>query len=372
MNAAQLASMRMGANMAAGGVGVGIGGGMMGPPVLPRTPHEMLGNVNGMPGVNGMGPMGMNMAMVNGGLSRQPSVADLAMRSAAGTPGASAGAAGLSINTNTIGLGGPQQQQMAAMLGGTPTSASPNPALLGMGVGVGEGGTPRQSSQPPAAGSGGSPFAGMGMVGLPGMERKISGQGGLLAHAQPMQRVPVSAAGNMTATGAVASSSSSAVGAPVQGQQPQQQQGQAQAQAQAQAQQGQGQAHAQQPAVIPSLPPLPAGVNLNPKVTRVTVVPLVQSDKAIPPLAADEIADVKTWMKVDREYEGMYKKMKERMAEELKEAMRVRPWYEKDPAEARLQQQQRRRGDGFALIGLKGSKEEKARRKNAKREGVKL
>ena len=121
--------------------------------------------------------------------------------------------------------------------------------------------------------------------------------------------------------------------------------------------------------MIPQLPPLPAGVNLNSKVTRVSIVPLVQSEAAIPALEASEIEDVKAWMKVDREYEGVYKKMKERMAEELKEAMRVRPWYEKDPAEVR---QQRRRGDGFALIGLKGSKEEKARRKMAKREGVKL
>ena len=58
------------------------------------------------------------------------------------------------------------------------------------------------------------------------------------------------------------------------------------------------------------------------------------------------------------------------MAEELKEAMRVRPWYEKDVTEAR--QQQRRGRNEFAVIGLKGSKEEKARRKNAKREGFKL
>ena len=50
--------------------------------------------------------------------------------------------------------------------------------------------------------------------------------------------------------------------------------------------------------------------------------------------------------------------------------MRVRPWYEKDVAEAR--QQQRRGRNEFAVIGSKGSKEEKARRKNAKREGFKL
>ena len=153
---------------------------MMGPPVLPRAQHELLGvsGVGGV-GVNGMQGGVNGMGMVNG-LSRQPSASDLAMRSAAGTPGVGAGvnAAGLSINTN-IGLAGLSNQQMAAMLSGTPTSASPNPALLGMV----DGGAPRQSSQPPgggAGGGGGSPFPGMNMgmgVGLQGMERKISGQG---------------------------------------------------------------------------------------------------------------------------------------------------------------------------------------------------
>ncbi|KAI0653711.1 hypothetical protein C8Q70DRAFT_937533 [Cubamyces menziesii] len=110
--------------------------------------------------------------------------------------------------------------------------------------------------------------------------------------------------------------------------------------------------------IIPQLPPLPTTVKLDPKVTRVSVVPLADSEKAIPPLSAEEkaipplsaeekaipplsaeekaipplsaeekaipplsaeeIHNVQEWMKADKEYEARYKKMRERIGDELK------------------------------------------------------
>ena len=92
------------------------------------------------------------------------------------------------------------------------------------------------------------------------------------------------------------------------------------------------QAPAAQLPIIPSLPPLPAGVSLNPAFTRVTVVPLVDSLMHIPPLSDQEIADIKGWTEVDREYEGTFRAMKKRAEAEKQEAMfgwgKV-PWWEK-------------------------------------------
>ena len=85
----------------------------------------------------------------------------------------------------------------------------------------------------------------------------------------------------------------------------------------------------------------------------------------------EEIEKVKEWMKADKEYEVRYKKMRERMAEEVREnIVKRRPWYEKDPLED--PRASRRRKDKFDLIGLKSGKEEKTRRKAGRREGFKL
>ncbi|KAF5352064.1 hypothetical protein D9758_009401 [Tetrapyrgos nigripes] len=70
--------------------------------------------------------------------------------------------------------------------------------------------------------------------------------------------------------------------------------------------------------VIPQLPPLPANVNLNAAVTKVTVVPLVGSDKAIPMLTPEEIENIKKWQAIDKEYDGIWKGMKDRMQNELR------------------------------------------------------
>jgi SWI/SNF-related matrix-associated actin-dependent regulator of chromatin subfamily B member 1 len=83
---------------------------------------------------------------------------------------------------------------------------------------------------------------------------------------------------------------------------------------------------------VPQLPPLPANVSLNPAVTRVTVVPLVDSISSIPPLSEDEIVNIKKWIEVDKEYETVFRGMKERMTEEVKEALYgwgKRGWWEK-------------------------------------------
>ena len=105
------------------------------------------------------------------------------------------------------------------------------------------------------------------------------------------------------------------------------------------------------------------------KVTNVTIVPLKDSETTIPPLKEEEIERVKEWMKADKEYEGRYKAMRERMAEEVRETIvKPRAWYEKDPAD---DPRVRRRKEKFELIGLKG-KEEVKRKKVGRREGFKL
>ena len=60
--------------------------------------------------------------------------------------------------------------------------------------------------------------------------------------------------------------------------------------------------------------PLPPSVN--PTVTHVTLVPLADSTTNIPDLTNDEIKDIQGWMKVDKEYDTVWRKMKERMEEE--------------------------------------------------------
>jgi SWI/SNF-related matrix-associated actin-dependent regulator of chromatin subfamily B protein 1 len=52
----------------------------------------------------------------------------------------------------------------------------------------------------------------------------------------------------------------------------------------------------------------------------VTPVPLAQSQKLIPPLLSDEIAEIKQWMHVDREYEAMFQAMRDHVKGE---AMRM-------------------------------------------------
>ncbi|KAI0926467.1 hypothetical protein AcV7_005399 [Taiwanofungus camphoratus] len=358
------------------GVGLlgGAGGGMMGPPVLPRAasqqPHDMGMTMTGLPGqapaisrhVSG-GPMGgqpmnvnaslnfmgappqstptpiphigLSQANSSGALARSPSsqgqVVDLA----------TAARAMASLTGGGIGLG----------LGASSMHGMSGVGGMGMDIPVPQ--TPHQHahqhSQPPVA-----PFPHVssptastsGMLGAPvGLRQRADSVSEkkmpVLPGAVPNQRGPSSVGGEA----AQASSSSSAQSSVL--------------------------APAPIPNVIPHLPPLPANVSLNPKVTRVSVVPLAESTTLIPPLTQDEIADIKTWMKTDKEYEAVYKRMRERMGEEVRETISApRAWYERDPTEEG--RNTRRRTEKFSLTGVKTGKEGRERRKTGRREGFKL
>ncbi|KAH9918736.1 uncharacterized protein BXZ73DRAFT_52794 [Epithele typhae] len=129
--------------------------------------------------------------------------------------------------------------------------------------------------------------------------------------------------------------------------------------------------------IVPQLNPLPANVTLEPKVTRVSVVPLADSDAVIPPLEADEITRVQAWMAIDKEYEGRHKAMQARMTEEMRRTVGVpRAWWEKDftMQGGLAPDEMRRRRDKWVLTGLKSHKEKeiKDRKKMGKREGLRL
>ncbi|TFK31601.1 hypothetical protein BDQ12DRAFT_671742 [Crucibulum laeve] len=131
----------------------------------------------------------------------------------------------------------------------------------------------------------------------------------------------------------------------------------------------------QQPTqVIPQLPPLPANVNLNPLVTKVTAVPLVDSLKLIPHLEEEEIKDIQGWMKVDKEYEGEYKKMKAKMGEELKEVFGPQGamWWEKGYQGTNLNRWRRGR-EPFDVRYPRSRRERDNRgKKPGRREGLRL
>jgi len=138
------------------------------------------------------------------------------------------------------------------------------------------------------------------------------------------------------------------------------------------------QAPAGQPPTVPSLPPLPANVSLNPAVTRVTVVPLVDSLTHIPTLSEQEIGDIKGWMEVDREYEGAFRAMKKRAEAEAREAMfgwgKV-PWWEKGGGGvegAGNMNRWRRPREGFDVRYPRSRREGGSSRRRGKREGLKL
>ncbi|KAJ7164897.1 hypothetical protein C8R46DRAFT_900772 [Mycena filopes] len=129
------------------------------------------------------------------------------------------------------------------------------------------------------------------------------------------------------------------------------------------------------PPVQPILPPLPASVNLNPAVTRVTVVPLATSLAAIPAVSAEEVANVKEWMAVDRAYELRFREMKVRMNGELREIMNPRsiPWWEKGTLDTNASRflKGRERFD-VRYPYRKKEREGGHHRKGARREGIRL
>jgi SWI/SNF-related matrix-associated actin-dependent regulator of chromatin subfamily B member 1 len=125
------------------------------------------------------------------------------------------------------------------------------------------------------------------------------------------------------------------------------------------------------------IPPLPTNVQLNPSVTQVTVVPLISSVSQIPPLELKEIKSVQEWMAVDKEYEGRYRNMKERMAEELREVMSPRKagWWERESMDVcgPINGPGRRRPrEGFDVKYPKSRKDGRDKRKTGRREGLRL
>ncbi|KAJ6591033.1 SNF5-domain-containing protein [Mycena vulgaris] len=125
---------------------------------------------------------------------------------------------------------------------------------------------------------------------------------------------------------------------------------------------------------MPSLQPLPASVNLNPAVTRVTIVPLATSLTTIPAVNAEEVEDVKGWMAKDRAYEGLFRGMKTRMGAEVREMLGPRnvPWWEKGTLDTNASRFLKGR-EGFDVRYPYRKKErEGGRRKGARREGIRL
>ncbi|KAJ7337371.1 hypothetical protein DFH08DRAFT_705548 [Mycena albidolilacea] len=128
------------------------------------------------------------------------------------------------------------------------------------------------------------------------------------------------------------------------------------------------------PPPLPSLPPLPASVNLNPAVTRVSVVPLATSLTTIPPVSAEEVADIKDWMATDRAYEGVYREMKTRMGAEFREMVGPRnvPWWEKGTLDTNASRFLRGRETFDVRYPYRKKEREGGRRKGARREGIRL
>lgn len=124
----------------------------------------------------------------------------------------------------------------------------------------------------------------------------------------------------------------------------------------------------------PSLPP-----NVNIATTRVSVVPLLGSDKTIPPLEPEEISQIQGWMQVDKEYEGRYKKMKDRVNEELKSEtfgpLTIR-WWEKGAVSTNpglaMGLRPRTRENFDVRYGRKKDRDTGRSRKPGRREGLKL
>lgn len=119
------------------------------------------------------------------------------------------------------------------------------------------------------------------------------------------------------------------------------------------------------------LPSLPANVNLNPTVTKVSVVPLEESTSRIPLLEPSEIEDIKGWQGQDKEYEGQLRRMKLRMAEEAKEAFGQPNWWERGSRDVDVNAHRRlKRREEFQIVYT--HPEVKKSRKKHKREGFRL
>jgi SWI/SNF-related matrix-associated actin-dependent regulator of chromatin subfamily B protein 1 len=121
------------------------------------------------------------------------------------------------------------------------------------------------------------------------------------------------------------------------------------------------------------LPPLPANVQLNPATTQVTPVPLIDSLKLIPEISEKEITEIQGWMKKDKEYEVVMRKMKERMNSEMRGLFGGAAWWEKGAPSVDVNRWKRGR-EGFDVrYPLRRGKEKEGReRRKRQREGLRL
>ena len=126
------------------------------------------------------------------------------------------------------------------------------------------------------------------------------------------------------------------------------------------------------PTVQPVLPPLPANVQLNPNVTRVSIIPLAGSDKVIPIITSEEIEEIQGWQARDKEYEVIHRKMRERMSEELRSSPAGKAnWWEKD-AQLAAGMMSRRPREPFDVKYPRPKRDGRDRRKVGRREGLRL
>lgn len=314
----------------------GAGGGMMPPPVIPRSTHGHAGAPEAPVGGGGMNvnmSMTMNMGGVPGMMGRPMAVPQGQQQQQQQQQQNQS----LNVNTNLMPPGAGAMQSPAAVGGAMAAPANNANAsnMAGVGLALDSGSS---ASVPPTPARGGSlpPTAGSPSVAgpVPGM------LGGVPA------KTPVAAAAATANVKPAASPAPAPTPVTV-------------------------------TKIVPQLPSLPKDVQMDPKVTRVSVVPLVESEKAIPPLGEDEIKAVQGWMQADKEYEARYRKMRERVGEEMKKTVSApRAWWEKDFSLAGPEETQarKRRGEKWMLTGLKSQKERemKDKKRAGKREGLRL
>ncbi|KAH6910743.1 hypothetical protein BKA70DRAFT_1271401 [Coprinopsis sp. MPI-PUGE-AT-0042] len=281
MNANQMNMGGGGAGNQGGGMGMNMGLGMK--PGMPQNNSISAGPVRQTsmtpslpPNAPGMGldMAGMNMGM---GTGADPTALNNSIV-AGGMPGTSTGGnislGGSDVSTNLANMGLNMNMGLGNAGGSTPLSNGPQL------------GTPSANNiSIPPVGGGSLPIQAVGSMSTPPVAAS-----NLPMRGTPSAGVPPTAASSASPAGGLPSLNA---GTP---------------------------SGLQPPTVQHLLPPLPASVNLNPHVTRVTVVPTVDSLAQIPPLSQEEIEDIQKWMAIDKEYEeGPLKTMRQRMGTEMRE-----------------------------------------------------
>lgn len=298
----------------------------------PPNPNEMMGlgvNLNatagGMGGGTGIGPgQGPPQTPV-----RQGSMMG------GGTPGLGAGQ-GVGIGGSGVGMGNAspmaqalaQQQQQQARQASLPPGASPMQKEAGS-IGMGMGGM--RASVPPAVPG---PNVTGPVVRTPSTVAGTPVPGPSSASSVPPSTV--SGGDALPAPNAAASSSTSS-------------------------------------SMTGQLPPLPTNVQLNPAVTQVTHVPLIDSLKLIPDISDEQIVEIQGWMKRDKEYEVVMRKMKERMTNEVRGLFGGAMWWEKGAPDVDVNRWKRGREMFDVRYPLRRGKEKEGReRRKRQREGLRL